>query len=456
MRLLRPSPTRRRGLVAVVVAIALTFLIGMAALTLEGGALEMELRKVRAAADAAAMAGACDLFKHYPRNQGKDYGTATAAALDMANTNGFPNDTTHSTVVAYSPPKTGIYAGQYGYIEVVITKNMDRQFSRIWGTAPIPVSARAVARGAWVWANAGVIILDYDDKASLNDQGNGAVTETGGPVIVNSNNPSALVTTGNGKMTAPEFDITGGVKVSGGASLFTQPVAGQVFTGVHPTPDPLSYLPAPAVPPDGTMTKLSLLKGNTQYTLTPGRYTNLPTFNTGDVVILQQASANNAGGIYYIDGGGFKSTGATIIMDPLTTGGVMLYNKPASSASSQKIQITGNDSGIVQLTPLTSGPYEGMMLWQDRTSAVDVLVEGNGKFSVQGTFYAAGARLNINGNGTTTTGYGLDARGNWVPGPSQIGSQYISNNLSLGGNGNITIYYNGPDKARTRIITLVE
>jgi hypothetical protein len=97
-----------------------------------------------------------------------------------------------------------------------------------------------------------------------------------------------------------------------------------------------------------------------------------------------------------------------------------------------------------------------MMLWQDRTSSVPVLVEGNGTFDVAGTFYAPNALLNINGNGGTTTGF-TDALGNIIPaGTSEIGSQYVSNQLAIGGNGNIKINYSGPFLAKTRIITLVE
>jgi hypothetical protein len=239
----------------------------------------------------------------------------------------------------------------------------------------------------------------------------------------------------------------------------TTPKPNQIFTGTHPTPDPLAYLPVPSVPPNGTMTEVSLPGGGKLYTLTPGRYTNLPIFGSKDQVVLKQASAGN-GGIYYIDGGGFKSTGATITMDPLTSGGLMIYNNPASTAQSEKIQITGNPDGRVDLKPLESGPYKGLVLWQNRNSPVDILVEGNGNFSIKGTLYAAGAKLNINGNGKTSTGtntgYYYDDNGNRVDGASRIGSQFISKNLSLGGNGNISIIYNGPDVAKTRIITLVE
>jgi hypothetical protein len=451
---------RRRGVVAVAVALSLTGLVGVTAISVDGGLLQLHLRKTRSTADAAAMAAACELFRNYPTDNGADpNGTAKSAALSVANTNGYSNDGTTSTVVVNIPPKSGNYQGQSSYAEIIITYQASRAFSRIWGSDTIPVVARSVSRGAWVGGNAGVLILNYQGKGTLNSQGNGAFTETGGRVIVNSNDPNAVVVAGNGAMKAPEFDITGGVKLSGNANFQTQPTPNQVFLGTHPTPDPLAYLPPPDMPPDGTITKLSLGQGNTQYTLTPGRYTNLPTFQTGDVVILKQQSYDGKG-IYYIDGGGFKSTGASIIMDPLTSGGVMIYNKPSSTAESEKIQITGNSAGTVNLAPLQSGPYAGMMLWQDRTSPVDILVEGNGVFNVKGTFYAAGAKLNINGNGKTQTGTSsgsyTDDSGNVVTGASRIGSQYVSLDLSLGGNGNIGILYKGPDIARTRIITLVE
>ncbi|HLW66383.1 MAG TPA: hypothetical protein VKS79_13805, partial [Gemmataceae bacterium] len=233
-------------------------------------------------------------------------------------------------------------------------------------------------------------------------------------------------------------------------SFVTSPVPNQIFQGVHPTPDPLAYLPPPSMPPDGTMTKTAIGNGNFQYTLSPGTYTNLPTFNKGDVVILQQASANSNGGIYYINGGGFKSTGATVTMDPLTSGGVLIYNQPASSANSEKIQITGNASGIVDLAPLQNGPYSGIMLWQDRNSAVPMQIDGNGTFTLRGTLYAAGALMNVTGNG----GQYAAADGSIQSG-SAVGSQYITKDLGISGNGNVLLRYPGM-AAPTRILTLVE
>jgi Flp pilus assembly protein TadG len=452
---------RRRGVVAIFVAVNLVALVGMTALSVDGGLVHFHLRRVRATADAAAMAAATELFRTYPAYEGQDpTDGARDAALAVAKANGFDNDGTTSKVEVNIPPTSGPYTGRAGYAEVIVTFNAPRGFSRVFGASPIPVKARAVARGAWVAPQAGVIILDYHDRAALNSQGNGAFTEAGGPVIINSNDPDAVVTSGNGKIIAEEFYITGGVSLDGNAYFETQPDPDQIFLGTHPTPDPLEYLPPPSIPPDGTITTTSLAGGKKQYVLTPGRYSNLPSFSSGDVVILKQASANSAGGIYYLDEGGFISTGATLTMDPDTTGGVMLYNAPPGDSTSHKVKITGNPSGTVNLAPLTEGPYKGIVLWQRREATVPVDVEGNGNFNIEGTFYIAGGELQVAGNAKTSggevTGYYLDDDGVQVEGGSRIGSQFVVRTLALSGNGNVNIHYQAPEVARTRIIALVE
>jgi hypothetical protein len=340
-------------------------------------------------------------------------------------------------VVVNIPPASGPYKGKSGYVEVLVTYYQQRNFSTIFGSDSLPVRARAVARGAWVAPNAGVIVLQYSGKGTLSDQGNGAATESGAPFIVNSNNAAAAVDTGNGILKAPEFDITGGYSISGNGQMITNPVANNIFTGVHPTPDPLAYLPVPTQPPAGTMTKTSLGQGNFQYTLSPGTYYNLPNFNTGDVVVFQQASAGN-GGIFYLAAGGLNSQGANLIMDSSTSGGMMIYN--AGTGTNDGINITGNPSGTVGLSPLTSGPYYGVTFFQARNASEAVQIAGNGTFNITGTLYAADALLKSTGNGSV----------------NNIGSQYVTKDLALAGNGNIGITYSGNPVAKTRIITLVE
>src|SRR5262249_14119211 len=132
---------------------------------------------------------------------------------------------------------------------VIVTYYQGRAFSSFLGTGTLPVRARAVARGAWTDPNVGVIVLNYSGKGTLSVQGNGAFTETGAKVIVNSNDSSDAHDTGNGTMIAPKFDITGGDTITGGGQMITTPIPNNIRTGVHPTPDPLAYLPVPSEPP---------------------------------------------------------------------------------------------------------------------------------------------------------------------------------------------------------------
>src|SRR5262245_50793174 len=112
----------RKGVVAVFVAFILTGLVGVVAISLDGGVLHLQLRQSRATADAAAMAAACELFRYYPTDQGVDvHGYARAAAFDLANSNGYSNDGETSTVVVNIPPASGAYAGKAGYAEVIVT-----------------------------------------------------------------------------------------------------------------------------------------------------------------------------------------------------------------------------------------------------------------------------------------------------------------------------------------------
>jgi Flp pilus assembly protein TadG len=436
----RPEP--RRGTVAVVVAICLMGLMAVLAITVDGGGLLAERRHAQATADAAAMAAATCLYTHYPQNGGNDpNGDASEAAYAIAAGNGYTNDGTHSTVQVNIPPSSGAYSGKSGYAEVIVVYQQRRAFSNVLGSGTLPVRARAVARGAWVAPNMGVLVLDYSGKGTLSDQGNGAATESGAPIIVNSNNQSAAMDTGNGIMKAPEFDITGGYSISGGGQMITNPVPNNILTGVHPTPDPLAYLPVPSQPSVGTITKVSLSGGGTQYTLTPGSYggpgPNLPNFGNGDVVIFQQASAGNDG-LYYLNSGGLNSQGASLTMDSSTTGGIMIYN--AGTGTNDKINITGNSSGTVNLSPRTDGVYSGMTFFQARNASEDMQISGNGSFTIYGTIYSADGLLKVTGNGTV----------------SNIGSQYVTKDLSISGNGNVSITYTGNPVAKTRIITLVE
>jgi hypothetical protein len=79
--------------------------------------------------------------------------------------------------------------------------------------------------------------------------------------------------------------------------------------------------------------------------------------------------------------------------------------------------------------------------FQDRTSTVTGNVQGaGGATNITGTFYFPGALLNVSGNG----------------GVVNLGSQYISYDLGISGNGSINISWNPASVATKRAIYLVE
>jgi hypothetical protein len=118
----------------------------------------------------------------------------------------------------------------------------------------------------------------------------------------------------------------------------------------------------------------------------------------------------------------------------------MIYNAP--QGSTDVVKITGQ--GQVNISPPTSGTYEGLTLFQDRNSSAPATLAGGSTTNLSGSFYFAGATLNVVGGSTA----GL--------GSSTLGSQYISKDLYINGNGSITIDARSRTATTQRIYGLTE
>jgi hypothetical protein len=363
---------RRRGIVAVIVALCLTVVLSIVAISIDGGMLLDNRRQVQAAADAAALAAADDLYINYPLNNGADAkGTAKASALTTAKANGFQDDTSGNTVVVNIPPLSGKFANQVGYVEVIITHNQPRYFSNLIGSGAMPVKARSVARGQWVPFKNGVIVLSPTASGALNANGNGNVYVKNASIIVDSNNNTAATTVGNAYVADP----TNPIYITGTTPGFSGNFQGTLWTGQPPVPDPLAYLPAP----DPTSLTVQTAGSGTTVNLQPGRY-------IGGLSFSGQTTINMAPGLYYMDGGSFTLAGQA----NLNATGVTIY-------STAGLSITGQ--GTVTLSPPTTGIYQGISYFQDRASTATALIAGNGKFNVSGTVYAASGLAQLQGNG---------------------------------------------------------
>jgi hypothetical protein len=264
-----------------------------------------------------------------------------------------------------------------------------------------------------VKAAAGIIVLDQTSSGSLSVSGNGKVDVENGSIIVDSSNNSAVIVNGNGDLAATEVSIDGGYMTSGDGDI-----NGVVATGQPDVPDPLSGLPTPD---PGTLTLQSSsplsLSGQIVVTLNPGVY-------RGGVQISGDAKVTLNPGIYYMQGGGFSVSGNGAVTD--LGKGVMIYN--AAGSNSDSISLTGD--GSVSLSPIASGPWQGMVLFQSRTSAAPLNITGNGQLTITGTIYAADATLNITGNG------GNDDNGDPV---DIVGSLLVVDDLIVNGNGSFSV-----------------
>jgi hypothetical protein len=414
--------TRRRGVSLVLVVISLVSLIGLMAISLEGGLLLTEKRNAQATADAAAMAAAADLYYNHFANAGVDTGgTARLSAFTAATANGYTNDGVNTKVTVNIPPLSGDYVGRPSYAEVIVEYYHTRGFSSIFGTSKVAVVARTVAVGKPAAGNVGILVLDPTVKSAFNANGGGDIIVKKVPIVVNSTSPEGSIAGGGSQVSAPDYELVGNYTTSGGGQFF-----GPITTGVQPMEDPLRYLP----PPDPS--KLTL-QSHKKEQFTSGTHYLQPGVYKGGINASSTANVILAPGIYYMDGGGFSFTGG----GSLTGQGVMIYNAPGNG-NADGINISAN--GSVNLSPPTTGIYKGVLLFQDRTSTVSANISGGSNMNITGTFYFANALLTVTGSAGFTN----------------FGSQYISRTLNAQGTGNIYIDWDPNLVGQIRLITIVE
>jgi Putative Flp pilus-assembly TadE/G-like len=387
----KPSSLTRRGHVAVVVAISLIPIVGVAALTIDGSMLFDSRRKAQAAADAAALAAATDLFTNYYKNAGADTGgKAKTSAETTATACGFTTGG-GTTVTVNIPPTTGTFAGQTGYAEVIIQYPQPGYFSKIWSSGSTQVKARAVARGIYTPGSYGIIMLDPTISDSFEVDGNCVVH---GDVWVNSSSSTATgLLTAGATLTCDNLNCVGGVDNSHGGVI-----NGTINSGQSAAPDPLANIPEPSVP--------SKSWGNvtckTDTTLQPGDYGTL-TINAGVNVTLapgiysfggSSAKWGSNGSFSEGKGGITVNTGGTI-----TGSGVMIYNLAGDNMKFQA-------AGVINITPPTTGIYQGISWWQPRADTKEVHIESLNNITMPGTFYAQTGEFDFRPDGTAVYNMG--------------------------------------------------
>ena len=376
------------GVVAMVVALSLVIIGGVAALAVDVGYLYSLRNQLQAAADAAALAGASQLSvsdaevltkaKEYAgRNMPfSEHGTVLADA-DVVIGN-WDSSTRVFT------PADGVVTNNAVYVTTKRSSDNDNAaelfFARIFGFDETDITTTAVA---WPGGSGQICILSLEpsDPSAIKASGTVDLDLGGcGIAVTSSDSTKAIELAGTVDITAGEICVAGGYDDPGTVTLTPGPEI--VKEGCTPPPDPLASLPPPAVPncpadhtAPGPVPFVVSGSGGT-VNLTPGVYCG------GIEISGSSKTVNFAAGEYILAGGGFKGSGGS---NTYNGTGVMFYNTESSPGAGDFGDIDFSGNSTANLSAPTSGAYAGVLFFQDPTNSSDA--EGV-KFKFAGTVTA--------------------------------------------------------------------
>lgn len=484
-----PSAESPRGQAVIIVALSMVVLLAIAALVVDLGLSWMLRRQEQNAADPAAIAAARYI------EEGDYDAMVGAACFYAQHNGFFEGDTPDCDASADpvngplqvlwppSGPHAGEFAGRPEMVLVVIHGEHPSFFGRIFGQSVATVATGAVAARESESANSNSLVaLDPDSCDAGKIHGGGTVIvepvdnpETGDPysggyVHVNSscaggafnddcgsgNGAFHLAGSGGAVLNAPHLYVHGTCQESGGT------VNVPVTEGAPQIGDPLSSLEGPRQEeyPAGrclnnknvyvlmTPSSNGCAVTNKTITMTPGVYWGGWNFKSNGTKVTLEP------GIYIIAGGGISlAAGATIDTVADASGDparVLIFSTDntmdaacapelAKARNGQTdylarcvqgaIKLAGN--GSVEMWGLSSGPWRGLLMWQDGDGSnptAPLEITGNGALNLAGTIYAPLANVKIDGNGNAVGGV-------------RLAVQIISWTWDVGGQGNLYMPY---------------
>ncbi len=349
------------GAVLPLVAISLAVMMGFAGMTVDVGYLEYQQRQQQSAADAAAIAGAQQLLRSGCPNQA----AAQTAGRADASAAGFTDGTNGTSVTVNNPPASGAYSANSCAVYAQVTSPHQTFFARLFRPNNT-MSASAEATATIVNNNDGCIyILDSNKTFQLNG--------------TNINAPNCgILSNGNVQVNGGTVDVGSfgylGTLQSNGAN-YTDASPQKMIQVPDPCPLIASCAAMAASPPAQTSCHAYTENGVMNSEVKPGCYSSFQ-LNGGSVTL---------------DPGTYVFTG--VVQDngpPVTGSGVTLY----ATAAAGPVQFNGSS---VTLSPPLTGPYAGLLYYQDPSNTLTVQFNGS-TTNLSGVMYAPGALGQINGS----------------------------------------------------------
>lgn len=347
--------------------VAIVLLLGIAGLATDGGLFFSLRRRAQTAADAAAVAGAMDIWRG-------SAGTAPQAAATAAAQHGF----TDPTPVINIPPTNASppYLGDSHFVEVIVSQRQPTLFLRALGFDTMTPSARAVA-GTAPSADCLITLGNSTAEPGIKMTGSGTITDSGCSLAVNSPaTPAISIQTGN-SIAVASIDVVG--TVSCGTNITPCPTPGAV-----PAPDPFASLS----PPSGSgLPTLTACQSSTH--CVPGIYTS--------TITLDKAGTILDAGQYIFQGAGLKINGGDI-----TGNGVSLYFTSSDTNPCNNCTLT-QTNGSLTLNAVTTGSMAGIVIFQDKNVGTSAPLKfSNGCTVLGGVVYAPNNQFSVTNQGCGT------------------------------------------------------
>ncbi|MGH9385243.1 MAG: pilus assembly protein TadG-related protein [Vicinamibacterales bacterium] len=372
------------GQILLMSALMLPVLLGFTALAIDSGYAFEARKRVQAAADAGALAGA-HAIDHDP-----SVSTATITAIVRADAggNGFVDGVDGVTVtVIKSPSTTDGFTFDWSLdptaVGVIITQPKSTFFTQVISSmTSMTLRGQAVASSGED-SDTNIVILATGGPGSncspstgdaLFDVGGGTI-QVGGSVYVNSTNPTCAAYT---QGVSASVTAGSGVFVVGGADQSGGPIS-PLFTGVAPIDDPFEDLvepSAPAVVDDGT----PALQGCTGGVCVPGTY----------LVGLKPNNQTLLPGLYYAYSDGSVQEVAVDFQGTVTGTGVTIFIKTGgwrTKNAGDSVNLSAPTNTALPSSPGAAEAIYGVVIFQARDNPIDAEVWANSTVSFTGAVY---------------------------------------------------------------------
>ena len=409
----------RRGAAAVLLAVALSGIIGFAGLGSEVAGWYYTTRSMQSASDTAATSAAAELAALTMAGSSVSSSELTDTGRSIAATSNFINGTNSTTVTVNNPPATttnlttctGPFSGFNCYVEVIISQPQTALLSAVFMASGPTITTRSVAlANTSVTPDGCIVALDKKvGDTAIQLSGTPTLTLTGCSLIDNSS------LSNGGTITAKSAYVSGSISGS------TPTTTNGTFTGTNPMPDPYGNYSIPSYTKghcdEGNTSNGKKITGNKQVAYVPTGST--PFVFCQGLDVQGGSTAILCPGTYIVDKGTLQLEGGGVLLAPPTatttpamsstlcpsdtTGGVTIILTNSSGGSPANISIAANST--LNITAPSSGSLSGVALFQDRVACSsnncgDSLTGGSTQ-NITGAMYFPDNIVTYNGGAST-------------------------------------------------------